>query len=107
MNRKLTALLIAITLITFTGGTLWAQNMAKVMGKCTDLEGKPIVGATVEVLSNDTGQKYNLKTDKKGEYFSIGVMPGAYKFSLIQDGKVLYYFNNVSVNLASEDGIRV
>lgn len=82
----------------------WSQSMSKVHGKCTDVAGKPLVGATVEWLNHDTGQKYKFKTDKKGEYFSIAVNTGKYKVTLFQDDKMLLFFDNVPVSLAQEDG---
>lgn len=105
MKKKFTIVLIAAATSMFAAGA-WAQSLAKVMGKASDLQGKAIVGATVEFANADTGQKYNLKTDKKGEYFSIGIQPGTYKTSLIEDGKVVFFFNSVPVQL-SDEGTRV
>ncbi len=33
------------------------------------------MGATVRYVNQDTGQNWKLKTNKKGEYMSIGVAP--------------------------------
>jgi tetratricopeptide (TPR) repeat protein len=63
------------------------------------MEGKPIVGATVEFANSDTGRKYDLKTSNKGEYFSLGLEPGKYKVTLTQDGKVLDSVTNFPVQL--------
>jgi tetratricopeptide (TPR) repeat protein len=46
------------------------------------MDGKPLAGANVEFLSLDTGRKIDLKTDKNGKYFSIGVPSGVYKVTL-------------------------
>ena len=81
---------------------VFAQATGTVKGVCKDLEGKPIVGATVEYLSLDTGRKYTLKTNNRGEFCSLGVAPGKYKVTLLQDGKVIYFFNNVPVGLDEE-----
>src|SRR5690242_19232595 len=59
----------------------WSQT-AQVKGTVKDQEGKPMVGATVEWLSLDTGRKMAFKTDKSGTYFSIGVPSGIYKVTL-------------------------
>jgi tetratricopeptide (TPR) repeat protein len=53
-----------------------------VKGVCKDLEGKPIADAVVLYANQDTGIKYSLKTNKKGEYFSLGVTPGSYNVTL-------------------------
>ena len=58
-------------------------------GVCKNLDGTPIVGANLEWNNTDNGRKYNLKTNKKGEYFSLGIEPGKYKVTLTQDGKQL------------------
>ncbi len=49
--------------------SLLAQS-ATVRGVCKDLQGQPLVGATVELVNNNNGIKKDLKTNKKGEYFS-------------------------------------
>ena len=43
-----------------------------------------------------SGQKYSLKTNKKGEFFSLGVAPGKYKITLIQNGQVQHAFLGIS-----------
>jgi tetratricopeptide (TPR) repeat protein len=40
-----------------------------------------------------------LKTNNKGEYFSLGIDPGKYNVALIKDGKQLYNFQNFPVGL--------
>ena len=76
-----------------------AQVTGSVKGVCKDVEGKPVTGAAVEWLSNDTGRKYPLKTNNKGEYFSLGIVPGKYKVTLSKDGKELFHFGNVPVGV--------
>jgi tetratricopeptide (TPR) repeat protein len=66
---------------------------------CKDQNGAPIVGATVEWFSQETGRKYTLKTNGKGEYFSLGIAPGKYKVTLSKDGKEIFNFNNVPVSV--------
>ena len=97
--KKTLAILAVAVIVTLGAANCWAQNLAKVGGTATGVDGKPIVGATVELMNTDNGQKYEFKTDSKGEYFSVGINPGSYKISLIQDGKVLLFFNHVPVHL--------
>jgi tetratricopeptide (TPR) repeat protein len=40
-------------------------------------------------LNQDDGRTYKLKTNKKGEYYSVGIAPGAYTVTLVKDGKIL------------------
>ena len=89
MKRILTILALAGAMVSLSLPAAIAQNFGSVKGVAKDMEGKPIVGATVEFANSDTGRKYDLKTNNKGEYFSLGLEPGKYKVTLNQDGKVL------------------
>ena len=61
-----------------------------IRGVCKDADGKPIVGAIVSMVSNDSGRKYEIKTNGKGEYFSLGIAPAeTYTVKLMKDGQVL------------------
>ena len=48
-----------------------------VKGVCKDVDGKPIAGAVVEWVGAETGHNYTLKTNNKGEYFSLGISPAS------------------------------
>jgi tetratricopeptide (TPR) repeat protein len=67
-----------------------------------DLQGKPIPGAVVQYVSSETGRKYELKTNNKGEFFSLGVAPGRYTVTLFRDGKEVFHYNGVPVTLDEE-----
>ncbi|HZQ25026.1 MAG TPA: tetratricopeptide repeat protein [Terriglobales bacterium] len=77
----------------------FGQAAGSVKGVCKDQQGSPIANANVEWFSTDTGRKYQLKTNNKGEYFSLGISPGKYTVTLSKDGKEIYHFNNVTVTL--------
>jgi tetratricopeptide (TPR) repeat protein len=74
-----------------------AQALGSVKGVCRDMEGKPITQAQLEWTGVETGRKYQLKTNNKGEYFSLGIAPGKYKVTLIKDGKEIWHVNNFTV----------
>jgi len=40
-----------------------------------------------------------MKTNRKDEYFSLGIVPGQYKVTLLQDNKELFHFNGVVVSV--------
>lgn len=105
MKQRLTYCVLAVLAAALMTPPAWSQSMATVKGKATDPQGNPIVGAKVEYANQDTGQKYDLKTNKKGEFFSLGVAPGKYKISLIQNGQVLFFFNGVQVQLGSDENV--
>src|SRR5271170_990878 len=76
-----------------------AQTTGTVKGVCRDSEGKPIPQADVEWFGVESGHSYKLKTNNKGEYFSLGIVPGRYNVKLSKDGKELFHINGVSVGL--------
>jgi tetratricopeptide (TPR) repeat protein len=77
----------------------FAQTTGSVKGVCKDLDGTPLAQAEVEWTSTDTGHKYELKTNKKGEYFSLGISPGKYNVVLRKDGKEIFHINGITVGL--------
>lgn len=91
------AVLVLISLIA-SASPMFAQVAGTVRGNCKDVDGKPIADATVEWSNTDNGQKYTMKTSKKGDYFSLGVTMGHYNVRLIgKDGQEIYHFSAVSV----------
>ncbi len=79
---------------------VFAQATGTVKGVVRDQEGKIVTDGTVEWLNTDTGRKYALKLNKKGEYFSLGIAPGKYKVTLFgPDGKQLFYMAGIQVGL--------
>jgi len=63
----------------------FAQASGTVKGTVKDPDGKPVVEAIVVWMNTDNGQKYTLKTNKKGEYFSLGISPGKYNVTLYKN----------------------
>jgi tetratricopeptide (TPR) repeat protein len=57
-----------------------------VKGIVKDTQGKPIQGAAIEMVKKETGRKYTLKSDKKGEFFSLGIDFGQYDVTLNAPG---------------------
>jgi len=77
----------------------FSQTTGSVKGVCKDTDGKPIAQAQVEWTGTETGHTYTIKTNNKGEYFSLGIVPGKYNVKLTKDGKELFHFNGVTVGL--------
>ena len=102
MKRNL--VLFAVTVIVALAylPAALAQATGTVKGQVKDQEGKPIAGAVVQYVSSETGRKYELKTNNKGEFFSLGVAPGKYTVTLLKDGKELFHYNGVPVTLDEE-----
>src|SRR6476469_4234800 len=89
MKQRLLMVILVVAMAALCIPPVFAQATGSVKGVCKDAQGTPIVGANLEWLNTDNGRKYNLKTNKKGEYFSLGIEPGKYKVTLTLDGKQL------------------
>jgi tetratricopeptide (TPR) repeat protein len=89
MKQRLLIVVLVVAVAALCVPPVFAQATGSVKGVCKDAQGTPIAGANLEWLNTDNGRKYNLKTNKKGEYFSLGIEPGKYKVTLTQDGKQL------------------
>src|SRR5438067_817245 len=63
------------------------SQTATVKGVAKDAKGTPITDAQVTWHNDDNGRTFKLKTNKKGEYFSLGIDPGTYTVTLTKDGK--------------------
>jgi tetratricopeptide (TPR) repeat protein len=85
---------------------VWAQTTS-VKGYVHDVDGKPMVGAEVQFVNKENGRKLDLKTDKKGEYFSLGVASGQYELTVLKDGKPVYKMSNLRVTLGGENAFNV
>jgi tetratricopeptide (TPR) repeat protein len=92
-------LVAVIVAIAVSAPLAIAQTTGTVKGVCKDSDGKPIVGADVEWTGTESGHTYKLKTNNKGEYFSLGIVPGKYNVKLSKDGKELFHINGVGVGL--------
>jgi tetratricopeptide (TPR) repeat protein len=83
----------------------FTQASGTVKGVCKDVDGKPLADAVVIYANQDNGQKYTLKTNKKGEYFSLGIASGTYTVTLYRNAddakanKEAFHFSKVPVTL--------
>ncbi len=103
MTKRIALFLVVAMMAVFTVSAA-AQATAVVKGVCKDEAGKLIVGATIELNNLDNGRKISLKTDSRGEYYSMGVPSGKYKITLTSAaGVVLYYLNNVPIALGQDN----
>jgi Tfp pilus assembly protein PilF len=51
-----------------------------IKGKVTDAEGKPVVGAQIVIeFADGVNRKFEVKTDRRGEFIQIGLQTGNYK----------------------------
>lgn len=85
MKKHLAILLFVLVALGLCAPPVFAQASGTVKGVCKDAQGNPIVDGIVVWQNSDNGQKYPLKTNKKGEYFSLGLTPGTYLVTLYKN----------------------
>ena len=103
MKKHLTLFVLLAMVAGLCVSPVFGQATGSVKGVCKDANGNLITGAIVEWTSPETGRKYTIKTNAKGEYFSLGVSPGKYNVKLTKDGQELWHVNNVTVGLDEMD----
>jgi tetratricopeptide (TPR) repeat protein len=105
MKKYFVILLFAILALGLCLPPAFAQASGTVKGVCKDAQGNPVVDGVVVWANQDNGQKYPLKTNKKGEYFSLGLTPGKYNVTLYKSaddqkaGKEMDHVNGFTVKL--------
>lgn len=105
MKKQFAILLFAILALGLCVPPVFAQASSTVKGVCKDAQGNFIVDGIVVLVNQDNGQKYTLKTSKKGEYFSLGLTPGTYNITLYKNaddqkaGKEMDHLNKAKIGL--------
>jgi tetratricopeptide (TPR) repeat protein len=103
---KKIAIVLFITALALTFTIAAAAQTTSAKGKCLDQTGAPILGGTVEFNNLDSGRTMKVKTDKNGDFLTLGLAPGPYKITLFgPDGKQLFFFGKVPVTLNSDTNV--
>ena len=87
--RKQALILFFFSLVLAFSLPALAQT-GTVKGYVKDDTGKAVTNAVVEMVNLDNGRRVTLKTDKNGNFFSIGVPLGTYKVTATQEGKLIW-----------------
>jgi tetratricopeptide (TPR) repeat protein len=85
MKKHFAIFLLVMLAIGLCVPPVFAQASGTVKGVAKDNQGNPIADAIVVWTNMDNGQKYQLKTNKRGEYFSLGLTPGKYLATLYKN----------------------
>ena len=85
MKKYFAILLFALLALGLCVPPVFAQASGSVKGVCKDAQGNVVADGVVLWANMDNGQKYTLKTNKKGEYFSLGLSPGKYLVTLYKN----------------------
>ena len=105
MRKHFALILFALLALGLCVPPVFAQASGTVKGACKDAQGNPLADAIVLWANTENGQKYTLKTNKKGEYFSLGISPGKYNVTLYKSaddqkaGKEADHANGFQVQL--------
>src|SRR6202046_4424414 len=89
--RKLIRVWAALALVLLLAGITLAQDTGRLNGEILDREGKRYPDVNVEIKSRDTGQTFNLKTDKDGKFVQLGLRQGIYTILLVNENAKLHY----------------
>jgi tetratricopeptide (TPR) repeat protein len=85
MRKHLAVSVFVLLMLGLCVPSGFAQASGTVKGVCKDTDGKPLPDAIVIYANQDNGQKYTLKTNKRGEYFSLGIAAGKYNVTLYRN----------------------
>lgn len=97
--KKLSLVIMAALVLALLVPAAWAQT-GSIKGTIIDENGKPIPDAHIEMVGKETGRKYNLKSNAKGEIFSLGIAPGSYDITVTNaGGQLLTKYTNFPVRL--------
>jgi len=105
MKKHFVVLFLVLLMLGLCVPPGFTQASGTVKGLCKDTDGKPIADGVVVYANQDNGQKYTLKTNKKGEYFSLGIAAGSYNVTLYRSAddakasKEVFHFNKFQVTL--------
>ncbi len=81
--RKVISILGAWVLLAMLAATALAQGTGRLNGEILDKDGKPFADQAITIKNPDTGQVYNLKTDKNGKFIQLGMRSGIYVITLV------------------------
>ncbi len=102
--RRLWLLAVAGVLAVSLAAPAYAQT-GTMKGSVKDEKGQPVEGAQVTIELESAGRKLETKTDKRGEFIQLGLMPGVYKVYAQKDN--LGDAQQVQVRLASPANVNL
>jgi tetratricopeptide (TPR) repeat protein len=99
MKKSILIAVLAAVVVALCASPAFAATV-RVIGKVTDQQGKPMPDVHVIFENPENGQKYDNKTNSKGEYDRIGFNPGNYTVTLMDKDKktTILQMKNVAVS---------
>ena len=91
------AVLLGVALYAVPG---FAQT-GQVKGKVVDAKNQPVEGAVVTIeMMEGMNRKYQVKTNRRGEFIQIGLQPGMYKITAAKDGMSQSFPQKVGLDMS-------
>ena len=85
MLRTLQTSAVAVAIVFGLAALAGAQS-GQLRGKVISPDGKPVPGADILIeFADGVTRKYNVKTDRRGEFIQIGLQPGNYRVTATVD----------------------
>jgi tetratricopeptide (TPR) repeat protein len=86
MRRPMTLCAVVLGLLALVAVPGYTQT-GQVKGKVVDAKNQPVDGATVTIeMIEGMTRKYQVKTNRRGEFIQIGLQPGQYRVTAEKDG---------------------
>ncbi|MGZ4813796.1 MAG: carboxypeptidase regulatory-like domain-containing protein [Terriglobales bacterium] len=104
--KKLNLLVMAAVFVALLVPTAWGQT-GTVKGTVKGPDGKPVAGAVVQMVDKASGRKYELKSDKNGNIFSLGIAGGSYDVTVLQNGQPIFQAAGYPVKMGEENTLDV
>src|SRR5512137_233723 len=92
--RKVVALAVCLAVLSLFALPAMAQNRI-IRGKVTNEKGETVTGGEVTITGTDIKREYKVNTDKKGEYFYMGIPTGTYRIVIRAKGYAPDFAQNV------------
>ncbi|MGC2694462.1 MAG: tetratricopeptide repeat protein [Candidatus Angelobacter sp.] len=103
MKTKLMYPMILVMLYAFAGAIAARAQLAHISGRVADND-KPLAGAQVIYKSVNSGRTFKVKTDSKGQFFSVGVPDDSYTVTVIDaDGKTVFTHDDINVGESGDN----
>jgi tetratricopeptide (TPR) repeat protein len=91
----------AVVLGLFVCSTPAAAQTGGVKGKVVDAKNQPIEGAVIVIeMTEGMNRKYEVKSDRRGEFIQVGLQPGNYKITATKDGMSQSFDQRVRLDMA-------
>ena len=87
MKRVCVAASLVVAGLLLPGPAAWAQSTGAVRGRVVDEKGQPLPDAVVSLdFQGGVTRKFDTKTNKKGEFTQVGLVPGGYRITASKEG---------------------